>query len=482
MKSNRLVVVGLGRTGRELLRRLSREFETALITLNPEDEEALEELKRADVEVIVGDATSRLVLADARVDEADAVIITTTSERVNTEVARVLKERFNPQRVISVAFTQADTEELEKLGVEVEIVHNAIAMDIRNMIEQKSKAAHAIGIGKEEILEVEIHPNSRFANKPLRFLNPIKWRIGIIYREGNIIVPRHDVVLKPKDKVVILGDPVVLKTVSEIMTFDFQKFPLEYGPRLVACISGHEDESYIKEINYIFSTFPMERAIVICSEKAEGLLAGLEIKNLEVSMTSLSPLGVLMDSILDGTSKHGLVVIPGKTVEAPFFAQGKKRLLCALLADANCPVLLANGTFPYEKMAVPCTVETGMERMVETGLEISSTLGNELWAILVKPSKYIAGEEEAKSYGEMKKSIYSMSSIYRVKLNTCELAGNPIRAVLGEVGKYSLLLADSKAMRRGTPFFSLLSPDVMWNIIRKSPISTLVLPPEEEYL
>lgn len=482
MKSNRFVIVGLGRTGHELLQRLSREFEIACITLDPEAEKLLEELKRTDVELITGDATSRLVLSDARVDEADAVIITTTSSEVNTEVARILKEHFNPRRVIAVAFSQADAKEIETLGAEVANVHTAVAMGIRNMIEQKSKAAHAIGVGKEEILEVEIHPNSRFANKPLRFLNPIKWRMGIIYREGNIIVPKPDVVLKPRDRVVILGDPAVLKTVSEIMTFDFQKFPLEYGPRLLACVSGNEGGDFIKEVNYAFSTFPMDRALVFCSEKADELLSGLEIKDAEIDRTSLNPLNVLLESISDGGAKQGLVVLHSSVFRASFFDGGKKRLLSRILVSAKCPVVIARGTFPYERIAIPCTTGAAAERMVETGLEISSALSNELTALMVKPSKYIAGEEEAVEYSEMKKSVSSLSAIYRVKLEARELAGNPIKAVLDEMEGFNLLLADSRAMRKGGLVSSILNPDVMWNIIRKSPVSTLVLPPGEEHL
>jgi hypothetical protein len=99
--------------------------------------------------------------------------------------------------------------------VEVENIFTLSGASIRNMLEQKMRTAHAIGLGKNEILEVEVYPNSKLANKPIGSLAPIRWRICIIYREENTIIPRENTVLKPKDRVIILGDPVVLKTVIQ---------------------------------------------------------------------------------------------------------------------------------------------------------------------------------------------------------------------------------------------------------------------------
>jgi Trk K+ transport system NAD-binding subunit len=490
VKNTRFVVVGLGQIGRELIRRLSRDFSITCIALNPDAEEVLRKLKREDAELIVGDATSRLVLEDARVDDASAVIITTTDERVNSEVASVLKERFTPQRVISVALTQKGMEALEALGVEVDNIFTAGAMGIRNRIEEKSKAAHAIGLGKDEILEVEVHPNSRLTNKPLGFIDPIKWRVGIVYREGNIIVPKPDTVLKPKDKVIILGDPVVLKTVSEMLTFSFQKFPLEYGTVVTVYFHGREDESYIEEINYLFSVFPLKRAILILAkraqtEKFQELLKKLEVKEVSEKKTLLSPLDAIRATLGETSGEQGLVIFPDSVIQslAPSISDVRKKALVSdVLALARCPVLIGRGTFPYEKVAVPCVEGTSIEHVMESAFEISSSLGNETIALQVRPSGYIAGEEEMESFEERKKAISHMSLIYKAKVRIETLEGNPVKAVLGGLGGVNLLVADMSASKTGGVLFSLLNPDVIWKIIRGAPVSTLVVPPVAESL
>jgi hypothetical protein len=494
MKSNRLVIVGLGTIGREFLSRISREYEITCVTDKPEAEELLAELKREDVQLIAGDATSRLVLERARVDEADAVIITTTDENINNEVAAILKDHFDPRRVISVAFSRRQEESLASYGVEVLDVNASSALGIRNMIEQKAKVAHAIGIGKEEILEVEVHPNSRLANKRLDFINPIKWRIGIIYRDGNIVMPRPDVILKPKDKVVILGEPWTLKTVSEILTFDFQKFPQQYGSVLIACLCGDEGEEICREINYLFSTFSFEKALIVhgkelSEDNRARLLDGIDVKKVEMKKTSLPPRGAVEDAISESAGRQGLVVLPPSFVgSAGWFMldSGKKRFIEGLLNGAECPVLIARGTFPYAKMAVPCVEGFDIEHSFETAVEISASLGNEISALLVKPSTYLEGEEEMKAYEEEKKAISSISMSYKMKVESRELQGNPINEVLKELPAYNLLLAGTghglSFVKKETLLSLFMKPDVAWAIVKRSPVSALLLPPEEETL
>jgi Trk K+ transport system NAD-binding subunit len=487
MKDSRFVVIGLGQIGRELIRRLSRDFGITCIALNPDAEEILRKLKREDAKLIVGDATSRLVLEDARVDDASAVIVTTTIERVNIEVATILKEHFNPQRVISVALTQRGMETLEALGVEVDNIFTAGALGIRNRIEEKSKAAHAIGLGKEEILEVEVHPHSRLANNPLGLLDPIKWRVGIVYREGNIIVPKPDTVLKPKDKVIILGDPAVLKTVSEMLTFSFQKFPLEYGPTAIVYFSGMEEEPYVEEVNYLFSVLPLEKAILVLSKKAQtekfhSLLEALKVKDVSEKRTVLPPLDAIRATLGECSGEQGLIVFPDPVVKSFVSDAGKKNLLIGALSLARCPILIGRGTFPYEKMAVPCVEGTNVEHAMESAFEISSSLSNKITALQVRPSSYIAGEEEMKDFEERKKSISHMSLIYKAKVHIETLEGNPVKAVLGSIGDFNLVLADMSASRTGGVLYSLLNPDVIWKIVRGSPVSTLVVPPVAESL
>jgi Trk K+ transport system NAD-binding subunit len=492
MKRNRFVIVGIGSVGEELLRKLSPDIDLACIDLDEATVERVSTLRK-DCAVFVGDATSRLVLEAAGVDNADGIIITTTSEKVNIEAARVLKEHFDPKRVIALGTTSGGIAALEALGVEVENIFTASATVIRNRLEQRSRAPHAIGLGKEEILEVEIHPHSRLANRPLRTLTPIQWRIGIIYRGENIIVPRRDTVLKPKDRLIILGEPSVIKTVSEILTFRFKRFPLEYGSAAIAYLHGNEPESFFQELGYIFSVFPLNRLILIYSEKAAQNEESLEILLERESMGSIekvrsvrAPLQAIGDVISGLKGDQGLIIASRGILSTSFLGVFRKWRgrggLSSFMELSKCPVLLPAGTFPYAKTAVPCTDEAGLRNALETAIEIASSMETEVWTLLVNPSKYISSDEDTARHESIIKTINELSSLHKLSVNKKTLEGNPAKAVTASLPDYNLMITGMERWGRKEWLPTLLNPDVTSYVLRRTGISTLLLPSARELL
>ncbi len=492
MKRNKFVIIGLGDIGQELLKKLSKDFDIVCIDLNPESEEIAKKI-RGDSKIITGDATSRLVLEEAGVADADGIIITTTTEKINLETARILREHFDAKRIIAIGTTKAGIEGLESLGVEVENIFTASATVIRNRLEQTSRTAHAIGLGKNEIFEVEVHPHSRLANRRLGTLTPIRWRIGIIYREDNIVIPRHDTVLKPKDRVVILGDPSVLKTVSEILTFRFQRFPLEYGSKVVAYLTGNEHEEFFNELDYLFSIFPLHSLVFLYSKKAaekadffEQHIRKENIKNVEIIKTVSSPLRAIEQTLDKVKGEHGLITISKSALLDSFypfvFDVKKKNFLNTLLHISDCPILLSTGTFPYEKAVVPCVEEINLHHSLETALGIALSLHNEVTALLVKPSKYISSDEDIKNFEGIKKIINDVSLMYKARVKTTVLDGNPVKLITESLRNYNLLTVDTGGLKEQKWFSSFLNPDIAWHIIKNSSISTLLLPRAEETL
>lgn len=492
MKKNRFVIVGLGTIGMSLIKRLPRDIDIVCIDLKPEATESVKKI-RGDATVVTGDATSRLILEKAGVKDSDGVIITTMDEKVNTEVATILKEHFDTGRVISVGLTPQGTVALEELGVEVENIFTASATGIRNRLGQKARAAHAIGLEKNEILEVEVHPNSRLANKPIGSIAPIRWRIGIIYRDENIIMPRKDVILKPRDRVVILGDPAVLKTVSEILTFSFQRFPLEYGATVVTYLTGNETETFFDEIDYLFSIFPLNKLMIIYSRKASDREETFKnytmkdnLKTVEVRNSVLPPINAIRETLSELKGDQGLVVIsrnflPGGFIPFTFGIQ-KKSFLNELANISACPIMLSMETFPYKKVAVPCVEGVNIQNMLETSLEIAASVHNEVSALLVRPSQYISSDEEFGDFDEKKKTISWIGLMYKSSIKTDILEGNPVRVITDTLKEFNLMVVDTYGWKRRGWLSSVLNPDVIWHIIRRSPVSTLLIPPVEESL
>jgi hypothetical protein len=299
-------------------------------------------------------------------------------------------------------------------------------------------------------------------------------------------------VLKPGDRVVILGEPSVLKTVSEILTFDFQQFPLEYGSIAISYLTGREDENFFNEINYIFSIFPLKRIVFLCSsktaeepEKLKELLNKDHIKNQEIEKTELDPLDAITKKAEELNNEDGLIVLSDKFFNSSFFTllndQRKKTFLYSLSKKIFSPILISFGTFPYEKMLVPCGEGLKLQNVLETSLEISTSLNNEATALLVRPSKYISTEGDFNDFDERKKTISDVALMYKMSIKTEIRDGNPVKVAIETCKDYNLMLIDTDGWQGGR-FLELFSPDIIWHLVKRSFISTLLIPPLEEAL
>lgn len=488
-----IVMVGVGNIGRELLAKLPRDIEVTCIDSNPASRSVVENLRGMErTKMVIGDATSRLVLEEAGVEESEAVLITTTTERISIEVARVLRDHFRPGRTISVGITEKGSKELIELGADVINIFTASANDMRNLIEFQAKTAHGIGIGKKEILEVEVHPSSRLKNKPLGYIAPLRWNIGIIYRDGNIIVPKPETILKEKDRVVVLGDPAVLRTVAELLTTDFQKFPLEYGTALIVYLSGSEGEEIFEEVNYIYSVFQLDRLYMVYSATADRLIAehdemvgkqGLRVT--EKIVSSLAPEEAIRAVSSEPSALPGVVVLSRQMLTDrvfPFRRGGQRGLLASLIQFSRCPVILARGSFPYERLIVPALADIDFQHQISKAVEIAHTINSQIWASAIKPSQYLASEEDTARFEEVKKIVSNAGFVHRKKIDTRILEGNPIHEVEKILPEYNLLVLGTKGWSRRGFLQTLFSPDIVSRVMARSGISCLLLPAIEESL
>ncbi len=490
MQRSRFVIIGLGNIGTLLIQMLSRDFDLICIESDPEALALVQKLNYPHLKGVVGDATSRMVLEEAGVAEADTVIITTTTEKYTIEIARVLHEKFNIPRVIAMGITRDGIKQLENLGAEVENIFNISAMVLRNRLDFKTKAVLGVGLEKNEILEVEVNPSSALANKPLSSLNPHNWQVGIIYREGNILLPRGNTVIKPRDRLIILGNPQVLQSVANILTFRSQEFPLRYGDTLAALLEGDEKDTFFEELGYIFSLLPLEKTLLVHvpndADYRENVRKKAQTANLGqvqfLAADNLMPAS-LNRMFSENDCKAGLLVLPKQDQtdgRLSLFAKSKKKFfLLQLASEIQCPIILAGGTFPYEKVAVPCISVKNMQQALETTLAVSTAVNFEVSALLSQPSKYISTPEEEDGFKRIKKTISELSHAHRKSIKMVEVEGNPIRIIPAALKGFSLAVGEIGAWSHHGALHSLVWPDVEWKIMRDAPVSTLLVPPHD---
>jgi trk/ktr system potassium uptake protein len=487
MLTGRLIIVGLGNIGIPLVRTLSRDFQLVCVDNNEKTLEQIRKIWGDSVETYLGDATSRLVLQKIGVSPADTLAITTSSEEINLEIARVLHQHFPDVRTIGIGITQAGIQEMTSLGVEVEGIFAASATGLRNRLEHRAKTVHGIGIGKNEILEVEVSPSSRLVNKQLGWLRPKSWRFGLIYRDGNIVIPSKTAVLKARDKVVILGEPRVLKTVAERLSSSFSDFPLDYGDTGLVLVGDNESPEFFSEIAYLASTLPLRRFILAVTEGAEvpaqllKLIADKGPVTVDIKRTA-TPFNVVRTILEQIPRSLGLCIMSSGFLFKRLSATRAKRQLLDIFAKAGCPVLLATGTHPYEKIAVPCLDRQAGHNALESAMDVSADMYSTIEALLALPSKYIATENEGNDYALLKKNVSDIALAYRASIRRVELAGNPIHSFSQALNGYNLHINEISAATGGSLIHRIFYPDVPWSIVRRAKPSALLIPPIEETL
>lgn len=98
--SGHVVVIGLGNVGYRVVEELDRMGERVVVVERQADNSFVLSCRRKRVPVIIGDATVRETLQQAHVKQARAVIVATSADLVNLEIALLVAELNEKQRVV----------------------------------------------------------------------------------------------------------------------------------------------------------------------------------------------------------------------------------------------------------------------------------------------------------------------------------------------------------------------------------------------
>jgi len=486
MASGKTLLVGAGNIGQLLLQLIDEDVELVCIDRVQANLDRALELRPQGLTVVCGDATSRLQLEELGLDDIDTVIASSTSERVNIEVARVIKEHFDVPQLIAVGITHSGIELLQELGAEVEDIFHLSASGIINRLESKSKTAIGIGLGRSEILQVEVHPDSRLVNKRLSLFHAKKWRIGIIYRDEQIIVPLGSTVLRPHDKVVLLGDPRAIHTLSERLAFRFTSFPLEFGDTLVVATPRSLDSAFLDEVRYLCELLPIEKMLAMIGapewqEPLQAIAKACGMKSCEVVAAGKGGLDELPALCASQNVHPALLVLSRSQVlnSGLPLLQGlrSKRQLLRLAEELGAPLLLASGQFPYHKAAVASLGPQSLERSLEIALEFSTLANFAIEVLAVEPSEYLDSDDKFDAVEAMDKIVAYLARTYKKDIPERPLEGNPILAIGAALAGQQLLVADMEAWKKPTLLRTLLTPDTGWEIVRRASLSCLLIPP-----
>ncbi|MBN2034185.1 MAG: Trk system potassium transporter TrkA [Deltaproteobacteria bacterium] len=225
-EGRRVMIVGAGETGSALALALEQEkMSVKIIERDAYKCAALAEGLDKTV-VIHGDGTDQNLLQEENIRNVDFLVAVTNDEENNILISLLAKAlgvkktitRINKLSYISlVSAIGIDTVVSSRLSAVRAILQHIRRGKIISVAPLKGEHAEAI--------EAEALETSDIVNVPLAKVNfPKGALVGAIIRAGDIIIPRGDTIIKPKDRLIILTLQKSLSKMEKLLTVKLDYF------------------------------------------------------------------------------------------------------------------------------------------------------------------------------------------------------------------------------------------------------------------
>lgn len=215
-----IIIIGSGRTGKHVIEAAVKDNHDVFVI---EKNKVVADwvATHFDCIVINSDATSIEALNEAKAEKADAIIVTTNDDAVNSLVI-LLAKQLGVKRLVSSVNNEDHLPVFEQLGTDT--VESPYRLNGRYLYRavQGPNVKEFLDLGDGfEVLEMVVEKNSQVANKLIKELNkekilPRDTRIVLIKRNNQIIIPDGETRVFIKDIVVVLSKRNKIPEVSNI--------------------------------------------------------------------------------------------------------------------------------------------------------------------------------------------------------------------------------------------------------------------------
>ncbi len=451
------ILVGGGGTARELLRRLGEIWDVTVVSGSASD---LERVGRArPFQAVEGDGSSRVTLRRAGLEEADALVAATSDDEVNLEVCR-LALQAGVARVVAVASDPERVEDFRRLGVAAIQPASLAARRVEIELETRRVASMAFADGRAEAAEFRIQPDALVCGKALRDLHARSWIVGAILRDGQLIIPHGDTVMRAGDLVTVVGAGTDFGEIVRAFTSGEGRFPLDFGKRVAVALEEGPtlDPAFAEAIHVCRNTKAASllmvhrdpaslreesRAVAVerLLQEAQTASVGVELRPRPVKKGPLRALGALPAS-----ESVGLIVLrmpagrgPGPLLRAVRAASMARR--------TGRPVLLARGSHPYRSILVPARRTAAGRAAARAAIDLAGFVKAELRSPAVVDPVFLSGNGHVAVERRVISWLQEEAAIQGVSVSGSVIRGNPVRG-LRDAGEQTDLLVLGLGPRR----------------------------------
>jgi Trk K+ transport system NAD-binding subunit/nucleotide-binding universal stress UspA family protein len=453
-----LLVVGAGPTGLGVVERAGRIIAVTLIDKDPRRLEALGGLESATL--LQGDATSALVLREAGVEEAYALIAATSDDSANIESSRLAVAMGVPE-VLCRLSDPSRADEVMALGAQPVSADMAMAGALTARLPGVVVTTSEVGLGHGEILQVRVMPGSLVVGRPLAEVATREYLVGAIYRDGALIVPHGDTRVEAGDQVLLVGEPETLRAIADYFRLGAAQFPRQFGRSIVwwdpeGGSAGHEEAAWMRDLAGI--------------ERYHHVVPYGTPAPADAAWPTPIPLGPSEKELVDPVLAHhpGLLVVPAPRPR--LLGYGNTTALRALYNRARSPLLISRGTHPYKSILVPVGATETSFRGLEVAVDVARMVGAKITVMHATQPRFLGGSLGAEQAEQVVAHVAEVARLYGLEVALRVVEGNPVRAVIKEAANHQLVIS---ARRRPQPD-TYFRPDVGLRIALQAPCSVVL--------
>ncbi len=224
----RIVIAGGGNIGLYVAQELERRNSAAkvkLIESSPERAQAIAEVLHRAV-VLNGDALAREILDEAGVPDADTMISLTNDDRINI-LSCLLAKQLGARRILSLVNEQGYAAFARGLGIDAHVNPRQITVSkvLQHVRRGRIRGVHSLLEGAGEMIEAEALETSPLVGRPLRDIDLLEGlRVGAIVRNGEVILPTGDLVVRAQDRVILFALSNQIKRVEQLFRVSLEFF------------------------------------------------------------------------------------------------------------------------------------------------------------------------------------------------------------------------------------------------------------------
>lgn len=468
----KVLIAGSGKTAKEILRRLGESWSVTLIDISDDRLTLLKQQFKQVDKTVLGDASSLVTLKEAEFVDQDFVVAITNRDDVNLEICRLARER----EIINVAALVNDSvnlTEFERLGVRTICWSYMAAREIELYLESPHLFLTTTGRGKGEIMEIGVSPYAPVVGRQIRDLRAANWLIASVYREGELIIPHADTVIRPNDRITIVGHTDLYAAIAHLFKYEEPSFPLAYGQNILAAIEDVKSFKMVLPEAYYLTKNTRAQKIILLVPKAQKEIIFKEVQeigeSIELEIREFQE--KLKDEIVLTSYREsiGCVLIPPASpgILTRVFSQFIPISLAHKLAS---PLLIPRNTHPYKRILVPYNATQRSALALEISIDIAKLTGADISVVVVFEPDVIGGEVSKDWSEKALNHAREITQIYKFPIKEMKLEGNPVKEVVKLTRDFDLLVLGSTTQE--VPF---LKPHVGELLIEKSPCSVMVI-------